>query len=134
MKTVYSSETFYFYLIKDVLEMIDLSKFLTEGKEEQFFNSVKSIIEKDPACAKVMSRTDVYDENKRGSAKMPRILIKENDGYEWYTLDIVDKELDIAAPKDIIGIFINRMFYPLNDKKLLMSIIDKYSSQNNYVV
>ena len=109
--------------------MRDLSTFINESKDEKFFNSIKNILEKDRACQMVLGREKIYDENRRNSSQKPRVLFKENDGYEWYTFDMVDEQLDIAAPKDIVGIFINRMFYPLSSKELILDIVKKYNEE-----
>lgn len=109
--------------------MRSINDYIIESKDEKFFNSIKSILEKDSACRMVLGRTNIYDANKRNSAQMPRVLIKEDAGYEWYTLDMVDEQLDIAAPKDIVGLYINRMFYPLSSKELLWDIVKKYNEE-----
>ena len=109
--------------------MVDLIEYINEGKDEIFFKSIKNILEKDKACQMVLGRTNIYDDNKRNSSQLPRVLFKEEGGYEWYTLDMVDEQLDIAAPKDIIGLYINRMFYPISSKELLLEIVKKYNEQ-----
>ena len=40
---------------------------------------------------------------------------------------MLDEEADFAAPKDMVGIFINRMFYPISNKELLLEIVKKYN-------
>lgn len=110
--------------------MKDLQYFITEGKDEKFFNSVKSILDKDPISSMILSRTNNYDRNKRSFDQAPKILIKENENtYSWYKLDMLDEEADFAAPKDMVGIFINRMFYPISNKELLLDIVKKYNEQ-----
>lgn len=109
--------------------MINITDYITEGKDEKFFNSIKSLLSKDELCSLVISRTQHYDDNKSKSSQVPKVLIKEESGYEWYTLDMVDEQLDIAAPKDIVGLYINRMFYPLSSKELLLEIVNKYNEQ-----
>jgi len=109
--------------------MKDIQQFITEGKDEKFFNSIKSILEKDPVSKTIIRRTNVYDASKTRTAQQPFILLKEDKDYNWYTLDMIDKEMDFAAPKDMIGIFINRMFYPISNKELLLEIVKKYNEQ-----
>ena len=110
--------------------MKGIQEYITENKDEKFFNSIKSILDKDPISKKILSRMDNYDSNRKGSDQVPKILIKENDNdYSWYTLDMLDEEMDFAAPKDMVGIFINRMFYPISDKELLLEIVKKYNEQ-----
>lgn len=107
-----------------------LEEFITEGQDEKFFNSIKNILSKDAAAALILSRTDNYDRNKRKFDQVPKILIKEKENsYAWYTLEMVDEEMDFAAPKDMLGIFINRMFYPITDKEVLMEIVKKYNEK-----
>ncbi len=42
---------------------------------------------------------------------------------------MLDEEADFAAPKDMVGIFINRMFYPISNKELLLEIVKKYNEE-----
>lgn len=107
--------------------MISINDYITEGKDEKFFNSIKSILAKDKASNMILSRTEKYDSNKAAHAQVPKILVKENEDYTWYTLNMIDDELDFAAPKDMVGIFVNRMFYPVSDKEILMEIVKKYN-------
>lgn len=110
--------------------MKDLQYFITEGKDEKFFNSVKSILDKDPISSMILSRTNNYDRDKRSFDQAPKILVKEDEKtYSWYKLDMLDEEADFAAPKDMIGIYINRMFYPISNKELLLEIVKKYNEQ-----
>lgn len=109
--------------------MKNLNEYITEAKNS-FFGFVKSILEKDEACKKVIDRTNRYDANRSNSDQLPKILLKEGNDYSWYTINMIDKELDIAAPKDIIGIYIDRMFYPISDKQLILDIIERYNEIN----
>ena len=109
--------------------MISINDYINEGKDEKFFNSIKSILTKDKASNMILSRTEKYDADKAAHSQVPKILVKENDDYTWYTLNMIDDALDFAAPKDMIGIFINRMFYPVSDKDILMEIVKKYNEQ-----
>jgi len=109
--------------------MKNLNEYITEGKDEKFFNSIKSLLSKDEVCNLVINRTQYYDDNKSKSSQVPKVLIKEETGYQWYTLDMVDEQLDIAAPKDIVGLYVNRMFYPLSNKELLLDIVNKYNEE-----
>lgn len=109
--------------------MINLTEYIMEGKDEKFFNSIKSILNKDKASAAVLNRTDNYDGNKSAHSQVPKILVKENNDYTWYTLNMIDTDLDFAAPKDMIGIFVNRMFYPISNKDLLLEIVKKYNEE-----
>lgn len=110
--------------------MRDIIEFINEGKDEKFFNSIKSLLSKDEASKMIISRTDKYDANKGTSAQVPKILVKESEKeYSWYTLDMLDTEADFASPKDMLGIFVNRMFYPVSDKNLLLEIVKKYNEE-----
>lgn len=110
--------------------MKDILNFITEGKDEKFFNSIKSILDKDPISTMILSRTNNYDRDNRSFDQVPKILVKEDkDTYSWYKLDMLDEEADFAAPKDMVGIFINRMFYPISNKELLLNIVKKYNEQ-----
>jgi hypothetical protein len=110
--------------------MKNINEFITEGKDEKFFNSIKNILEKDKAAKLVLSRTTNYDANKKAYDQVPKILVKDSEKtYAWYTLEMVDEEMDFAAPKDMLGIFINRMFYPITDKEILMEIVKKYNEE-----
>ena len=110
--------------------MKDLQQFISEGKDEKFFNSIKNLLDKDPISTMILSRTNNYDRDKRSFDQAPKILIKEDEKtYSWYKLDMLDEEADFAAPKDMVGIFINRMFYPISNKELLLEIVNKYNEQ-----
>lgn len=110
--------------------MKDIQEYIIEGKDEKFFNSIKSILDKDPVSTMILSRTNNYDRDKRSFDQVPKILIKEDEKtYSWYKLDMLDEEMDFAAPKDMIGIYINRMFYPISNKELLLEIVNKYNEQ-----
>lgn len=110
--------------------MKNIQDFIVEGKDEKFFNTIKSILDKDKISKSIISRTNSYDLNKSRSSQVPMILVKSNeDSYDWYTLDMIDEEMDFAAPKDMVGIFINRMFYPISNKELLLDIVKKYNEQ-----
>jgi len=110
--------------------MKNIQEYIIEGKDEKFFNSIKSILDKDPISTMILSRTNNYDRDKRSFDQVPKILVKEDkDTYSWYKLDMLDEEMDFAAPKDMIGIYINRMFYPISDKNVLLEIVKKYNEQ-----
>ena len=110
--------------------MKSIQDFILENKDEKFFNSIKSLLGKDKAAEMILSRTDNYDADKGKYAQVPKILVKESDTeYKWYTLNIIDTDLDFAAPKDMLGIFINRMFYPVSDKNILLDIVKKYNEE-----
>ena len=109
--------------------MKDIQEYITEGKDEKFFNSIKSILSKDNASKMILSRVDNYDVDRSKHVQVHKILVKDGDDYSWYTLNMIDTEIDFAAPKDMLGIFINRMFYPISDKGLLMEIVKKYNEQ-----
>lgn len=110
--------------------MKNIQDFITEGKDEKFFNSIKNILDKDPISTMILSRTNNYDRDKRSFDQAPKILVKEGeDTYSWYKLDMLDEEADFAAPKDMVGIFINRMFYPISNKELLLEIVKKYNEE-----
>lgn len=110
--------------------MKNLVEYISEGKDEKFFNSVKPLLSKDKAAEMILSRTDNYDADKGRYSQVPKILVKESDTeYKWYTLNIIDTDLDFAAPKDMLGIFINRMFYPISDKNILLDIVKKYNEE-----
>ena len=110
--------------------MKDIQEYIIEGKDEKFFNSIKSILDKDPVSTMILSRTNNYDRDKRSFDQVPKILIKDDEKtYSWYKLDMLDEEMDFASPKDMIGIYINRMFYPISNKELLLEIVKKYNEQ-----
>lgn len=110
--------------------MKSIQDFILENKDEKFFNSIKSLLGKDKAAEMILSRTDNYDADKGRYSQVPKILVKESDNdYKWYTLNIIDTDLDFAAPKDMLGIFINRMFYPVSDKNILLDIVKKYNEE-----
>ena len=109
--------------------MKSINEYIVEGKDEKFFNSIKSILSKDPVSDKILSRTDNYDSDKSKHAQVPKILVKNGDDYSWYTLNMIDTDLDFAAPTDMLGIFINRMFYPVSDKNILLEIVKKYNNE-----
>lgn len=110
--------------------MKNIQEYIVEGKDEKFFNSVKSILDKDPISTMILSRTNNYDRDKRSFDQVPKILVKEDEKtYAWYKLDMLDEEADFAAPKDMVGIFINRMFYPISNKELLLEIVKKYNNE-----
>lgn len=110
--------------------MKDIQEYITEGKDEKFFNSIKSLLSKDEISKMIISRAENYDAYKNKRSQDPKILLKESENtYCWCNLDMIDKEMDFAAPKDMIGIFINRMFYPISDKNLLLEIVNKYNEE-----
>ncbi len=110
--------------------MKDIQEYITEGKDEKFFNSIKNLLDKDPISNMIISRTNNYDRDKRSFDQVPKILVKESENtYSWSPLDMLDEEMDFASPKDMIGIFINRMFYPVNDKNILLEIVKKYNEE-----
>ncbi len=109
--------------------MKDIQEYITEGKDEKFFNSIKSLLDKDPISTMIISRTENYDSNKSKHSQVPKILVKDDNEYSWYTLNMIDTDLDFAAPKDMLGIYINRMFYPVSDKNILLEIVKKYNEQ-----
>lgn len=110
--------------------MKSIQDFIVEGKDEKFFNSIKNILDKDAISGMILSRTNNYDRDKRSFDQAPKILVKEDEKtYSWYKLDMLDEEMDFAAPKDMVGIYINRMFYPISNKELLLEIVKKYNEQ-----
>ena len=109
--------------------MKTIQEFITEGKDEKFFNSIKSILSKDSASKMILSRIENYDADKSKHAQVPKILVKNGEDYSWYTLNMIDTDLDFATPTDMLGIFINRMFYPISNKELLLDIVKKYNEE-----
>lgn len=109
--------------------MKNIQDFITEGKDEKFFNKIHGILAKDEASNMVLLRTENYDKNKSAHSQEPKILVKNDNDYSWYTLNMIDTDLDFAAPTHMLGIFINRMFYPVSDKEILLDIVKKYNEQ-----
>lgn len=109
--------------------MKNIQDFITEGKDEKFFNSIKSILSKDDASKMILSRIENYDADRSKHAQVPKILVKNGEDYSWYTLNMIDTDLDFATPTDMLGIFINRMFYPISNKELLLDIVKKYNEE-----
>lgn len=109
--------------------MKNIQDFITEGKDEKFFNSIKSILSKDNASKMILSRIENYDADRSKHAQVPKILVKNGEDYSWYTLNMIDTDLDFATPTDMLGIFINRMFYPISNKELLLDIVKKYNEE-----
>ena len=109
--------------------MKSLNEFITEGKDEKFFNSIKGILYNDTPSQMIILRTENYDKNKNSHSQVPKILVKNGEDYTWYTLNMIDTDLDFAAPTNMIGIYINRMFYPVSDKNILLEIVKKYNEK-----
>ena len=109
--------------------MKNIQDFITEGKDEKFFNSIKSILSKDDASKMILSRIENYDADRSKHSQVPKILVKNGEDYSWYTLNMIDTDLDFATPTDMLGIFINRMFYPISNKDLLLDIVKKYNEE-----
>lgn len=109
--------------------MKNIQDFIIEGKDEKFFNKIHGLLAKDEASNMVLSRTENYDKNKSTHSQEPKILVKNDNDYSWYTLNMIDTDLDFAAPTHMLGIFVNRMFYPVSDKEILLDIVRKYNEQ-----
>lgn len=109
--------------MRNIIDIINESSKTTEITDLP--KGVKNILESDPRAAAVLHRTEKYDANKLETAQAPKFLLQHTDDSGAKKLSwITPENLDEDEAKNVIGIYINRMYYPLLKSSTIESLLE----------